>query len=51
LIHGLCRGRALAAIHYIGPVLTYDLDVFFIPVIGNLDELAPISLDFAVNEG
>jgi hypothetical protein len=35
-------GGGIAATYYIEPVLTYDLDIFFLPVREGLDELAPI---------
>jgi hypothetical protein len=35
-------GGGIAATYYIEPVLTYDLDVFFIPIREGLDELSPI---------
>ncbi len=35
-------GGGIAATYYIEPVLTYDLDIFFIPAKEGLDVLAPI---------
>jgi hypothetical protein len=35
-------GGGIAATYYIEPVLTYDLDIFFIPIEDGLDVLAPI---------
>jgi hypothetical protein len=35
-------GGAIAAMYYIEPILTYDLDIFFIPPEERLDVLAPI---------
>ena len=35
-------GGGIAATYYIEPVLTYDLDVFFVPIKAGMDELAPI---------
>ena len=34
-------GGGIAATYYIEPVLTYDLDIFFIPASEGLDILAP----------
>jgi len=42
IIKAYAIGGGIAATYYIEPVLTYDLDVFFIPVKEGLDELAPI---------
>jgi hypothetical protein len=39
-----------AATYYIEPILTYDLDVFFIPVREGLDDLTPI-YEFARSRG
>jgi hypothetical protein len=46
IIKSYAIGGGIAATYYIEPVLTYDLDVFFLPVKEGLDELAPI-YDFA----
>ena len=35
-------GGGIAALYYIEPLLTYDLDIFFIPVEDSIDVLAPI---------
>ncbi len=50
IIKAYAIGGAVAATYYIEPILTYDLDVFFIPVKEGLDELAPI-YDFARGRG
>ncbi|NTU51064.1 MAG: hypothetical protein HGA94_01315 [Candidatus Aminicenantes bacterium] len=42
IIKAYAIGGGIAATYYIEPVLTYDLDVFFIPAKEGLDELAPI---------
>jgi hypothetical protein len=42
IIKSYAIGGGIAATYYIEPVLTYDLDVFFLPVKEGLDELAPI---------
>jgi hypothetical protein len=42
VIKAYAIGGGIAATYYIEPVLTYDLDVFFIPAKGGLDELAPV---------
>lgn len=42
IIRAYAIGGGIAATYYIEPVLTYDLDVFFIPIREGLDELAPI---------
>lgn len=42
IIKAYAIGGGIAATYYIEPVLTYDLDVFFLPVKEGLDELAPI---------
>ncbi len=46
IIKAYAIGGGIAATYYIEPILTYDLDIFFIPVQEGLDELAPI-YDFA----
>ena len=43
-------GGGIAATYYIEPVLTYHLDIFFIPPREGLDELAPI-YEFARGRG
>lgn len=43
-------GGGIAATYYIEPVLTYDLDIFFLPVKEQLDELAPL-YEFARSRG
>jgi len=35
-------GGGIAALYYIEPLLTYDLDIFFIPIEEGIDVLAPI---------
>jgi hypothetical protein len=42
IIKAYAIGGGIAATYYIEPVLTYDLDIFFLPVRDGLDELAPI---------
>ncbi len=42
IIKAYAIGGGIAATYYIEPVLTYDLDIFFIPAKEGLDELAPI---------
>jgi hypothetical protein len=42
IIKAYAIGGGIAATYYIEPVLTYDLDVFFLPVKEGLDELVPI---------
>lgn len=42
IIKAYAIGGGIAATYYIEPVLTYDLDVFFIPAKEGLDELAPV---------
>ena len=42
IIKAYAIGGGIAATYYIEPVLTYDLDVFFVPAKEGLDELAPI---------
>lgn len=42
IIKAYAIGGGIAATYYIEPVLTYDLDIFFIPAQEGLDELAPI---------
>ena len=39
IIRAYAIGGGIAATYYIEPVLTYDLDIFFIPVREGLDEL------------
>ncbi|MGZ5469653.1 MAG: hypothetical protein ACXWF4_10470 [Candidatus Aminicenantales bacterium] len=50
IINAYAIGGGVAATYYIEPVLTYDLDIFFIPVKEGLDELAPI-YEFARSRG
>lgn len=50
IIKDYAIGGGVAATYYIEPVLTYYLDVFFIPVKEGLDELAPI-YEFACGRG
>lgn len=35
-------GGGIAALYYIEPILTYDLDIFFIPIEDSIDVLTPI---------
>ena len=35
-------GGGIAALYYIEPLLTYDLDIFFIPIEDSIDVLTPI---------
>lgn len=35
-------GGGIAALYYIEPLLTYDLDIFFVPIEDSFDVLAPI---------
>lgn len=50
IIKAYAIGGGIAATYYIEPVLTYDLDIFFLPVREGLDELAPI-YEFARGRG
>jgi hypothetical protein len=50
IIKAYAIGGGIAATYYIEPVLTYDLDVFFVPVEEGLDELSPI-YNFARSRG
>jgi len=50
IIKAYAIGGGIAATYYIEPVLTYDLDIFFIPPREGLDELAPI-YEFARSRG
>lgn len=50
IIKSYAIGGAVAATYYIEPVLTYDLDIFFLPMKEGLDELAPI-YEFARGRG
>jgi hypothetical protein len=42
LIRAYAIGGGIAATYYIEPILTYDLDIFFIPQAEGLDMLSPI---------
>jgi len=42
VIQDFSIGEGIAALYYIEPLLTYDLDIFFIPVKDSIDVLAPI---------
>ena len=42
IIKAYAIGGGIAATYYIEPVLTYDLDIFFIPAREGLDELSPV---------
>ena len=35
-------GGGIAALYYVEPLLTYDLDIFFIPIEDSIDVLSPI---------
>lgn len=50
IVKAYAIGGGIAATYYIEPVLTYDLDIFFIPAKSGLDELSPI-YDFARGRG
>jgi len=50
IIKAYAIGGGIAATYYIEPVLTYDLDIFFIPAKEGLDLLAPI-YDYARERG
>ena len=50
IIKAYAIGGGIAATYYIEPVLTYDLDIFFIPAKEGLDVLAPIC-DYARERG
>jgi len=50
VIRAYAIGGGIAATYYIEPVLTYDLDIFFMPIEEGLDELAPID-EFARSRG
>jgi hypothetical protein len=50
IIKAYAIGGGVAATYYIEPVLTYDLDIFFLPVKEGLDELAPV-YEFARGRG
>jgi hypothetical protein len=50
IIRAYAIGGGIAATYYIEPILTYDLDVFFIPLREGMDELAPI-YEFARGRG
>jgi hypothetical protein len=42
IIQDFSIGGGIAALYYIEPILTYDLDIFFIPVEDRIDVLSPI---------
>jgi len=50
IIKAYAIGGGIAATYYIEPVLTYDLDIFFIPAKEGLDVLTPIC-DYAGERG
>jgi hypothetical protein len=50
IIKAYAMGGGIAATYYIEPVLTYNLDILFLPVTEALDELAPI-FEFARRRG
>jgi hypothetical protein len=43
-------GGGIATLYYIEPLLTYDLDIFFIPIEDSIDVLAPI-YDYLKKQG
>ena len=50
IIKSYAIGGGIAATYYIEPILTYDLDIFFLPAKEGLDEIAPI-YEFARGRG
>jgi len=42
IIQDFSIGGGIAVLYYVEPLLTYDLDIFFIPVEEGIDVLAPI---------
>ncbi len=42
VIRNYAIGGGIAVMYYVEPLLTYDLDIFFIPVKDSLDVLSPI---------
>jgi hypothetical protein len=42
VIQDYAIGGGVAVLYYVEPLLTYDLDIFFIPVEDNLDVLSPV---------
>jgi hypothetical protein len=42
VIQDFSIGGGIAALYYIEPILTYDLDIFFIPLEDSIDVLTPI---------
>jgi hypothetical protein len=42
IIKDFAIGGGIAVLYYIEPLLTYDLDIFFIPIEESLDVLSPI---------
>lgn len=50
IIKSYAIGGGIAATYYIEPILTYDLDIFFIPASEGLDLMAPI-YEFARQRG
>jgi len=50
IIRPYAMGGGIDATYYIEPILTYDLDILFIPVKESLDVLAPI-YEFARERG
>lgn len=45
VIKAYAIGGGIAATYYIEPILTFDLDIFFIPTAEGLDVLAPIYVE------
>lgn len=50
IIKSYAIGGGIAATYYMEPILTYDLDIFFVPVKEGLEELEPI-YEFARGRG
>ena len=50
LLNKYAIGGGIAATYFIEPILTYDLDIFFVPPTERLDSLAPI-YEFAEQRG
>ena len=42
ILNNFSIGGGIAALYYIEPLLTYDLDIFFIPMEDSIDVLTPI---------
>ncbi len=50
IIQDFSIGGGIAVLYYVEPLLTYDLDIFFIPVEDSIDVLAPI-YDYLKDKG